>query len=346
MKNFMKKIILIQLLLSGCGEGEIKKYELNIMESGLFDDSALRLVNSSSVSDLECLKMNFSVSGISDGKEAFIPFFSDGVLTLDNLIVKLSQGEEVTLTDMVNAWSSPASISIDSSIKDLKLLINGFYSLCYKGKPVNIMFSGENDFSESDLDGDALDVSMTASTLMPVNASDTYVSRAAEFDKTVDDFTYVIIAHQKDKFNTVPFACSDLKKAGSTPNKIQVKPYFFTLNEDGTYATTEESMFDDSYSGYYRHDFNFIEKGTDNFADLFPSMLLFPVFTAVDYEILYTQGTGDQCTLGDTLSSKLKISKKDKADCPYSEGKILLCSVDWDDTTALQKHSCRCVTRP
>ena len=126
MKKFFYNSLLF-FLLTACG-ASTKNYKLNVLGASLFDESTLNLVNNSSVSDLDCLKMNFSVSGISGDKEAFIPFYAEGILNLDPLIAKLSEGKEVTIADMMNAWSSPASISIDSSIKDLTLLVHGFYS--------------------------------------------------------------------------------------------------------------------------------------------------------------------------------------------------------------------------
>jgi hypothetical protein len=344
MKKYFYNFLLFSLL-TACG-ASTKNYKLNVLGASLFDQSTLSLVNNSSVSDLDCLKMNFSVSGISGDKEAFIPFYAEGILNLDPLIAKLSEGKEVTLTDMIKAWSSPASISIDSSIKDLRLLVNGFYSFCYKGKPINIMFSGESTFSDSDLNSTGLDMKLTASTLLPVNATSSNIKKAGSFDKHVDNFTYVLITHNKDKFNTLPFSCSDIKSAGSTSNTIQIKPYFLRKNENKSYAVTEEFMFDASYSGYFRHDFNFIERDTDNFSSLLSSMILLPVFTGIKYEIIYTQGTGDQCTPSDTLSSVLQITKKDKANCSYADNKILACSVDWDETSSLQSHDCQCITRP
>ena len=344
MKKFFYNSLLF-FLLTACG-ASTKNYKLNVLGASLFDESTLNLVNNSSVSDLDCLKMNFSVSGISGDKEAFIPFYAEGILNLDPLIAKLSEGKEVTIADMMNAWSSPASISIDSSIKDLTLLVHGFYSFCYKGKPINIMFSGESTFSDSDLNSTGLDMKLTTSTLIPVNATSSNIEKAASFDDDVDNFTYVLITHSKDKFNTLPFSCSDIKSAGSTSNQIQMKPYFLRKNKNGSYAVTKDFMFNDSYSGYFRHDFNFIERDEDNFSTLLSSMILLPVFTGIKYEIIYTQGTGDQCTPRDSLSSVLQITKKDKANCSYADNKILACSVDWDETSSLQSHDCQCITRP
>jgi|GEM_PF-4612080 len=345
MKKSFCGLYLIFSLLTACGSNT-KDYKLNVLGASLFDESALKLVNDSSISDLDCLKMNFSISGISGDKEAFIPFYAEGILNLDPLINKLNQGEKVTLTDMMNAWSSPASISLDSSVKELTLLVNGFYSLCYKGKPINVMFSGESNFSDTELNSTDLDITLTASTLLPVNATSSNLKKADNFYDDVDNFAYVLITHNKDKFNTLPFSCSDIKSAGSTPNKIQVKPYFLRKNKDKSYTITDEFMFDASYSGYFRHDFNFIERDTNNFSSLLSSMILLPVFTDIKYEIIYTQGTGDQCTPSDSLSSVLKITKKDKANCPYSKNKILACSVDWDETSSLQRHDCKCIKRP
>ena len=338
----MKKFIffMIFLLLQSCGE-EIKSYQLNIMSEKLFTPSFMKLVNTSTAEDLDCLKMEFQISGVSDGKEAFNLVVAEGSINIDAIISELRSGKTVTLGTLVNGWDSPAQIEPNFTLSSLKLLINGYYSLCHKGKPINVLFLGEEDFTESELQGDTLEVPLIVSTLMPVNASEKNLTRLDKFHQTVDHLTYVLLDHKKDKFSTTPFFCSDSKVSGNIPNRISITPYFIRINESLGYEVTDP-MFSSSYEGYFKHDFNFIEREKKDLSTR-PFMNLLPTFSHLPYDITYRQGSGDGCEIGSSLKTRINVSKAKRKECHSKKNKMFICSVDWDlKDDGLQNHLCSC----
>lgn len=336
--NMLSFFILFFIL--NCGN-ENKQYKVNVITKSLFEDSFFTLLNTASNDDLACLKMSFQVTGISDGAEAFTPVRQEGTIDLDRVIERMNRGERITLETLVISWDSPVSITISDSVKNLKILINGFYALCYRGKPVNVVFFGEKEFKESELGTNSLVIPLTATTSMPVNATRENFDKIKRFYNESENLVYTIINHNQDALSTTPFYCSDTKVAGNTPNKVKLNPRFLQLDATSGYLENE-IMFDDEYLGYYYHDFNYIETDNSTIIALLPNMMVLPIFSNLPYEITYTQGTGDGCSNRKSITTKLKVTKDQRDSCDASRNKFLVCDIDWDIRVPLQNHVCTC----
>lgn len=341
----MRYLALITLfVLVSCGS-QVKSYKIQVVSEELIAPSFMNLVNTSTAEDLECLKMEFQISGVSEGKEAFSLVTGEGSLDIDSMVADLRSGNTITLSSLVGGWDSPAQIEPNFALTSLKILVNGYYSLCHKGKPINILFYGEESFSEPELASDSLVIPLIVSTLMPVNAVKKNRDQLDQFHRVNKHITYVLLNHKKDKFSTIPHFCSDSKAGGNKPNSISITPHFVKLTEDSKYEITDP-MFSSSYSGYFNHDFNFIEKEDDDLSS-FPYMMLLPTFTHLPYDIKYQQGTGDGCEDGLSLFTRIRVSSQKREECHDETDKILVCSVDWDlKDDRRQAHRCSCDDLP